>query len=150
MRDVCMHDTCAPSSPEMLEPAEFFIPLTLCCLCGVCGLTGTRENITLNENLQPELHPTRATSHPKMQPTVQLPKGECVIVCNWLLQPLMSAPTANGVNTAIGHCVLNTPCYLPCLTQVLSLPAFTPLCLSLVQAAQMPWHFGNVKQILAR
>ena len=140
----------APSSPEMLRPAELFIPLTLCCLCGVCGLVGTRENITLNENLQPELHPTRATSHPKMQPTVQLPKGECVIMCNWLLQPLISAPTANGINTAISHCVLNTPCYLPCLTQVLSLPAFTPLCLSLVQAAQMPWHFGNVKQILAR
>ncbi|XP_030287543.1 coiled-coil domain-containing protein 149-A isoform X2 [Sparus aurata] len=41
---------------------------------GLWSLPGTRENITLNENLQPELHPTRATSHPKMQPTVQLPK----------------------------------------------------------------------------
>lgn len=114
------------------------------------GLAGTRDNYTLNENLQPELHPTRATSQPNMQPRVQPPKGECVIVCNWLLPPLIRAPTANGINTVISHCVLNKPCYLPCLTQVLSLPASTPLCFSLVQAAQMPWHFGNVKQILAR
>lgn len=104
----------------------------------------------MNENLQPQLRPTRATSQPNMQPRVQPPKGECVIVCNWLLQQLTRAPTANGINTAISHCVLNTPCYLPCLTQVLSLPASTPLRFSLVQAAQMPWHFGNVKQILAR
>ncbi|XP_073331081.1 LOW QUALITY PROTEIN: coiled-coil domain-containing protein 149-like [Pagrus major] len=41
---------------------------------GLWSLPGTRDNITLNENLQPELHPTRATSHPNMQPTVQLPK----------------------------------------------------------------------------
>ncbi|KAM9335894.1 coiled-coil domain-containing protein 149-A [Symphorus nematophorus] len=32
------------------------------------GIGRTRDNITLNENLQPELHPTRATSHPNMQP----------------------------------------------------------------------------------
>ncbi|XP_065806802.1 coiled-coil domain-containing protein 149-A isoform X3 [Labrus bergylta] len=35
------------------------------------GIGRTRENITPNDNLQPELHPTRVTS----QPTVQPPKG---------------------------------------------------------------------------
>nr|XP_033466103.1 coiled-coil domain-containing protein 149-A isoform X5 [Epinephelus lanceolatus] len=38
------------------------------------GLTGTRDHSTPNENLQPELHPTRATSQPNMQPGVQSPK----------------------------------------------------------------------------
>ncbi|XP_041636100.1 coiled-coil domain-containing protein 149-A isoform X2 [Cheilinus undulatus] len=37
---------------------------------GLWSLPGTRENITLNDNLQPELHPTHVTS----QPTVQPPK----------------------------------------------------------------------------
>ncbi|XP_060887201.1 coiled-coil domain-containing protein 149-like isoform X1 [Labrus mixtus] len=35
------------------------------------GIGRTRENITPNDNLQPELHPTRVTS----QPTLQPPKG---------------------------------------------------------------------------
>lgn len=144
----------APSNPNM---SKLFIPLTFyfCChldmkvtvsLLFVAGFAGTRDNITLNENLQQELHPTLATSQPNIQPTVQPPKGECVIVCSWLLQPC----TANGINSAISHCVLNTPCYLPCLTQVPFLPASAPLGFSLVQAAQMPWHFGNVKQTLTR
>lgn len=112
-------------------------------------VTGTRDSITLNENLQPELRPTRVTSQPNMQPRVHPPKGECVIASDWLLQSLIRTPTTNGVNTAIRHCMLNTPFYLPCLTQVLSLPASTSPCSSLVQDAQMPWHFGNVRQILA-
>lgn len=41
---------------------------------GLWSLPGTRDNITLNENLQPELHPTRATSQPNTQPRVQPPK----------------------------------------------------------------------------
>ncbi|XP_041820944.1 coiled-coil domain-containing protein 149-A [Chelmon rostratus] len=43
---------------------------------GLWSLPGTRDSITLNENLQPELHPTRATSHPNMQPRVQPPKDD--------------------------------------------------------------------------
>ncbi|XP_053199274.1 coiled-coil domain-containing protein 149-like [Scomber japonicus] len=35
---------------------------------GLWSLPGTRDSITLNENLQPELHPTRATSQPRVQP----------------------------------------------------------------------------------
>ncbi|KAM6960227.1 coiled-coil domain-containing protein 149-A isoform 2-T2 [Tautogolabrus adspersus] len=38
---------------------------------GLWSLPGTRENITQNDNLQPELHPTRVTS----QPTAPPPKG---------------------------------------------------------------------------
>ncbi|KAM7366187.1 hypothetical protein PAMP_015651 [Pampus punctatissimus] len=41
---------------------------------GLWSLPGTRANITLNDNLQPELHPTRATAQPNMQPGVQLPQ----------------------------------------------------------------------------
>ncbi|XP_035531524.1 coiled-coil domain-containing protein 149-A [Morone saxatilis] len=40
---------------------------------GLWSLPGTRD-ITLNENLQPELHPTHATSYPNMHPRVQPPK----------------------------------------------------------------------------
>ncbi|XP_049423885.1 coiled-coil domain-containing protein 149-A isoform X1 [Epinephelus fuscoguttatus] len=38
------------------------------------GIGRTRDHSTPNENLQPELHPTRATSQPNMQPGVQPPK----------------------------------------------------------------------------
>ncbi|XP_030578522.1 coiled-coil domain-containing protein 149-A isoform X1 [Archocentrus centrarchus] len=41
---------------------------------GLWSLPGTRDSVTLNENLQPELHPTRVTSQPNMQPRVQPPK----------------------------------------------------------------------------
>ncbi|XP_033466101.1 coiled-coil domain-containing protein 149-A isoform X3 [Epinephelus lanceolatus] len=41
---------------------------------GLWSLPGTRDHSTPNENLQPELHPTRATSQPNMQPGVQSPK----------------------------------------------------------------------------
>ncbi|XP_056225523.1 coiled-coil domain-containing protein 149-A isoform X2 [Seriola aureovittata] len=41
---------------------------------GLWSLPGTRDSIALNENLQPQLHPTRATSQPNMQPRVQPPK----------------------------------------------------------------------------
>ncbi|XP_071333733.1 coiled-coil domain-containing protein 149-A isoform X2 [Trachinotus anak] len=42
---------------------------------GLWSLPGTRDSITLNDNLQPELHPTRATSQPNKQPRVQPPKA---------------------------------------------------------------------------
>ncbi|XP_078132430.1 coiled-coil domain-containing protein 149-A [Sander vitreus] len=35
---------------------------------GLWSLPGTRDNMTQNENLQPELHPTRAKTQPNMQP----------------------------------------------------------------------------------
>lgn len=38
------------------------------------GIGRTRDSVTLNENLQPELHPTRVASQPNMQPRVQPPK----------------------------------------------------------------------------
>ncbi|XP_044040668.1 coiled-coil domain-containing protein 149-A isoform X1 [Siniperca chuatsi] len=38
------------------------------------GIGRTRDSITLNDSLQPELHPTRATAQPNMQPRVQPPK----------------------------------------------------------------------------
>ncbi|XP_026017614.1 coiled-coil domain-containing protein 149-like isoform X1 [Astatotilapia calliptera] len=38
------------------------------------GIGRTRDSITLNENLQPELRPTRVTSQPNMQPRVHPPK----------------------------------------------------------------------------
>ncbi|XP_070786332.1 coiled-coil domain-containing protein 149-A [Enoplosus armatus] len=38
------------------------------------GIGRTRDSITLNDNLQPELHPTRATSQPNMQPRLQPPE----------------------------------------------------------------------------
>ncbi|XP_070710491.1 coiled-coil domain-containing protein 149-A [Pempheris klunzingeri] len=38
---------------------------------GLWSLPGTRDNIAMNENLQPELRPTRATSQPNIQPRVQ-------------------------------------------------------------------------------
>ncbi|XP_076581340.1 coiled-coil domain-containing protein 149-A isoform X1 [Chaetodon auriga] len=38
------------------------------------GIGRARDTIALNDNLQPELHPTPATSHPNMQPRVQPPK----------------------------------------------------------------------------
>ncbi|KAI3376474.1 hypothetical protein L3Q82_016935, partial [Scortum barcoo] len=41
---------------------------------GLWSLPGTRDNFTMNENLQPELRPTRATPQPNMQPRVQPPK----------------------------------------------------------------------------
>ncbi|XP_068569558.1 coiled-coil domain-containing protein 149-A isoform X2 [Cebidichthys violaceus] len=41
---------------------------------GLWSLPGNRDNATLSENLQPELHPTRATSQPNTQPRVQPPK----------------------------------------------------------------------------
>ncbi|XP_044040669.1 coiled-coil domain-containing protein 149-A isoform X2 [Siniperca chuatsi] len=41
---------------------------------GLWSLPGTRDSITLNDSLQPELHPTRATAQPNMQPRVQPPK----------------------------------------------------------------------------
>ncbi|KAG7497257.1 hypothetical protein JOB18_034341 [Solea senegalensis] len=40
---------------------------------GLWSLPGTRNNSMLNENLQPELSPTRATSQPIIQPIVQQP-----------------------------------------------------------------------------
>lgn len=87
----------APSSPDVPKHCRtlhstYFV-FFLCDSDSEClfRLTGTRDSITLNENLQPELHPTRATSHPNMQPRVQPPKGESVIACNWLLPPLISA-----------------------------------------------------------
>ncbi|XP_029382107.1 coiled-coil domain-containing protein 149-A isoform X2 [Echeneis naucrates] len=41
---------------------------------GLWSLPGTRDSVTLNENLQPELHPTRVTSQPNNQLRVQPPK----------------------------------------------------------------------------
>ncbi|XP_068444232.1 coiled-coil domain-containing protein 149-A isoform X2 [Clinocottus analis] len=41
---------------------------------GLWSLPGNRDNVTLSENLQPELHPTRVTSQPNMQPSVKPPK----------------------------------------------------------------------------
>ncbi|XP_038586588.1 coiled-coil domain-containing protein 149-A isoform X2 [Micropterus salmoides] len=35
---------------------------------GLWSLPGTRDSITLNDNLQPELHPTRATPQPRLHP----------------------------------------------------------------------------------
>ncbi|XP_035849419.1 coiled-coil domain-containing protein 149-A isoform X5 [Sander lucioperca] len=35
---------------------------------GLWSLPGTQDNMTLKENLQPELHPTRAKTQPNMQP----------------------------------------------------------------------------------
>ncbi|KAK9524674.1 hypothetical protein VZT92_017045 [Zoarces viviparus] len=44
-------------------------------VAGLWSLPGNRDNVTLSENLQPELHPTRvATPHPNTQPRVQPPK----------------------------------------------------------------------------
>ncbi|XP_034413302.1 coiled-coil domain-containing protein 149-A isoform X1 [Cyclopterus lumpus] len=41
---------------------------------GLWSLPGNRDNIPLRDNLQPELHPTRVTSQPIMQPSVKPPK----------------------------------------------------------------------------
>ncbi|KAF3697987.1 Coiled-coil domain-containing protein 149-B [Channa argus] len=43
---------------------------------GLWSLPGTRDNTALNEHLPPELHPTRATPQPNIQPRVQPPKGD--------------------------------------------------------------------------
>ncbi|XP_033962306.1 coiled-coil domain-containing protein 149-A isoform X2 [Pseudochaenichthys georgianus] len=42
-----------------------------------CGVTGTRDNNTVNENLQPELHPTQATPSPHLQPPKDGSSWEC-------------------------------------------------------------------------
>lgn len=96
------------------------------------GLSGTRNSITLNENLQPELRPTPATSQPIMQPMVQPPRGKCVNCRCWW------NPTS-----VISHHMLNTHCLLLRLIHVFCIPHSAPLGSLLVQAAQMPWHFGN-------
>ncbi|KAM3857406.1 coiled-coil domain-containing protein 149-A [Diretmus argenteus] len=41
---------------------------------GLWSLPGARDNIMLNESLQPELHPTRATPPPNIQPREHPPK----------------------------------------------------------------------------
>lgn len=41
---------------------------------GLWSLPGNRDNVPLREGLQPELHPTRVTSPPIMQPSVKPPK----------------------------------------------------------------------------
>ncbi|KAM6894116.1 coiled-coil domain-containing protein 149-A [Lycodopsis pacificus] len=43
-------------------------------VAGLWSLPGNRDNVTLSENLQPELHPIRATPQPNTQPRVQPPK----------------------------------------------------------------------------
>ncbi|XP_075968401.1 coiled-coil domain-containing protein 149-A [Anarhichas minor] len=43
-------------------------------VAGLWSLPGNRDNVTLSGNLQPELHPTRATPQPNTQPRVQPPK----------------------------------------------------------------------------
>ncbi|TNN55369.1 Coiled-coil domain-containing protein 149-B [Liparis tanakae] len=41
---------------------------------GLWSLPGNRDNVPLREDLQPELHPTRVTPQPNMQPSVKPPK----------------------------------------------------------------------------
>ncbi|XP_031706618.1 coiled-coil domain-containing protein 149-A isoform X2 [Anarrhichthys ocellatus] len=43
-------------------------------VAGLWSLPGNRDNVTLSGNLQPELHPTRATPQPNTQPSVQPPR----------------------------------------------------------------------------
>lgn len=141
---VCTHNT-APSN--LTCPKLFILTLPFCgCGSNVCSLLVLQGHETISHWMK-TFNRSSIQHVPHLSPECSHPK---VSVCKWLLHPLIREPTADGINTVISHRVLNTPCYLPCLTQVLSLPASTPLCFSLVQAAQMPWHFGNVKQILAR
>ncbi|XP_034085649.1 coiled-coil domain-containing protein 149-A isoform X2 [Gymnodraco acuticeps] len=44
---------------------------------GLWSLPGTRDNNTMNENLQPELHPTQATPSPHLQPPKDGSSWEC-------------------------------------------------------------------------
>ncbi|XP_033992619.1 coiled-coil domain-containing protein 149-A [Trematomus bernacchii] len=44
---------------------------------GLWSLPGTRDNHTVNENLQPELHPTQATPSPHLQPPKDGSSWEC-------------------------------------------------------------------------
>ncbi|XP_033962307.1 coiled-coil domain-containing protein 149-A isoform X3 [Pseudochaenichthys georgianus] len=44
---------------------------------GLWSLPGTRDNNTVNENLQPELHPTQATPSPHLQPPKDGSSWEC-------------------------------------------------------------------------
>ncbi|XP_029311287.1 coiled-coil domain-containing protein 149-A isoform X2 [Cottoperca gobio] len=80
---------------------------------GLWSLPGTRDNIALNENLQPELHPTRATAQPHMQP----PKvashdlgtdgvsGEDAPALLENLEPLLGVET-NGIDSRGGEILM--------------------------------------------
>ncbi|XP_029311286.1 coiled-coil domain-containing protein 149-A isoform X1 [Cottoperca gobio] len=77
------------------------------------GIGRTRDNIALNENLQPELHPTRATAQPHMQP----PKvashdlgtdgvsGEDAPALLENLEPLLGVET-NGIDSRGGEILM--------------------------------------------
>ncbi|KAM4536563.1 coiled-coil domain-containing protein 149-A isoform 2-T2 [Odontesthes bonariensis] len=76
---------------------------------GLWSLPGTRDNITLNENLQPELHPTRVTSQPNKQPRVQPSKdGRGSHESSWECRTAGSDLGTDGVSREDAPALLNS------------------------------------------
>ncbi|XP_072232695.1 coiled-coil domain-containing protein 149-A isoform X2 [Leuresthes tenuis] len=76
---------------------------------GLWSLPGTRDNISLNENLQPELHPTRVTSQPNKQPRVQPSKdGRSSHESSWECCTAGSDLGTDGVSREDAPALLNS------------------------------------------
>ncbi|KAF7664787.1 hypothetical protein LDENG_00165820 [Lucifuga dentata] len=77
---------------------------------GLWSLPGTRDNITVNESLQPELHPTRATLQPNMQYRVQPPKdNRSVDESSWECRTAGSNLGTDGVGREDTPALLGSP-----------------------------------------
>ncbi|XP_071397313.1 coiled-coil domain-containing protein 149-A [Centroberyx affinis] len=76
------------------------------------GIGRVRDNITLNESLQPELHPARATLQPNTQPRVQPPKDDRTgssQASSWERHTAGSNLGADGVGREDTPAPLNSP-----------------------------------------
>ncbi|XP_059211434.1 coiled-coil domain-containing protein 149-A [Centropristis striata] len=74
---------------------------------GLWSLPGTRDSISLNENLQPELHPTRATPHPNIQPSKVVSDDRSSHESSWECHTAGSDLGTDGVSREDAPALLN-------------------------------------------
>ncbi|XP_028419896.1 coiled-coil domain-containing protein 149-A isoform X2 [Perca flavescens] len=75
---------------------------------GLWSLPGTRDNMTLNENLQPELHPTRAKTQPNMQPSKAVSDDRSSHESSWECHTAGSDLGTDGVSREDAPAQLNS------------------------------------------
>ncbi|XP_026148404.1 coiled-coil domain-containing protein 149-A [Mastacembelus armatus] len=75
---------------------------------GLWSLPGTRDSIALNENLQPELRPTRVTAQPHVQPRVQPPKDDSSHESPWECHTAGNDLGTDGVSGEDAPALLNS------------------------------------------
>ncbi|XP_039677728.1 coiled-coil domain-containing protein 149-A isoform X1 [Perca fluviatilis] len=72
------------------------------------GIGRTRDNMTLNENLQPELHPTRAKTQPNMQPSKAVSDDRSSHESSWECHTAGSDLGTDGVSREDAPAQLNS------------------------------------------